>query len=85
MFENRTWCLLAELEWSPQGPHRARFDFFFWSAATEKYKKKPRSFRELKQAVEALTRSVSTNTCRCVTENFAARINACAMDSILKT
>ena len=69
----------AELEWSPHSPDLAPLDFFFWGAAkAEVYKEKPCSLRQLKQAVESFTQSVTTETCRCVIENFAVRINACA-------
>ena len=78
MFGNRIWSFQAELEWSPHSPNLAPLDFFFWGAAkAEVYKGKPRSFRQLKQAVEEFTQSVTTDTCRHVIENFAVRINAC--------
>ena len=52
--------------------------FFFWGAAkAEMFKEKPFSFRQLKQAVESFTQSLTTDTCG-VNENFAVRINACA-------
>ena len=34
--------------------------------------------QQLKQAVEAFTQSVTTDTCRCVIKSFAVHINACA-------
>ena len=78
-FENRIWSLQAELEWSPHSPDLAPFDFFLWGAAkAEVYKEKPCSLRQLKQAVESFSQSVTTDTCRCVIENFAVHINACA-------
>ena len=71
--------MLAELEWSPHNPDLAPLDFFFWGAAkAEVYKEKPCSLRQLKQAVESFTQSVTTDTCRHVIENFAVCINACA-------
>ena len=79
LFGNRIRSLQAELEWSLHSPDLALLDFFFWGAAeAEVYKEKPRSLRQLKQAVEAFTQSVTTDTCRRVIENFAVRINACA-------
>ena len=53
-------------------PDLAPLDFFFWGAAkAEVYKEKPCSLRQLKQAVELFTQSVTTDTCRRVIENFA--------------
>ena len=79
LFGNRIWSLQAELEWSPHSPDLAPLHFFFWGAAkAEVYKEKPCSLRQLKQAVESFTQSVTTDTCRRVIENFAVRINACA-------
>ena len=79
LFGNRIWSLQAELEWSPHSPDLAPLDFFFWGAAKAVvYKENPSSLRQLKQAVEAFTQSVTTDTCRLVIENFAVRINACA-------
>ena len=76
---NRIWSLQAELEWSPHSPDFAPFDFFFGGAAkAEVYKENRCSLRQLKQAVESFTQSVTTDTCRRVIENFAFRINACA-------
>ena len=79
LFGNRIWSLQGELEWSPHSPDLAHLDFFFWGAVkAEVYKEKPCSVRQLKQAVESFTQSVTTDTCRRVIENFAVRINACA-------
>ena len=79
LFGNRIWSLQAELEWSPHSPDLATFDFFFWGGAkAEVYKKKPCSMRQLKQAVESFTQSVTTDTCYRVIENFAVCFNVCA-------
>ena len=79
LFGNRIWSLQAELEWSLHSPDLAPLDFFLGGTAkAEVYKEKPRSLRQLKQAVEAFAQSVTTDTCRRVIENFAIRINACA-------
>ena len=79
LFRNRIWSLQEDLKWSPNSPDLAPLDFFFLgSAKAEVYKEKPCSLRHLKQAVEAFTQSVTTDTCRRVIENFAICINACA-------
>ena len=62
LFANRTWSLLTELQWSPHSPDLAPLDFFFRGAAKAKvYKEKPCSLRQLKQAVESFTLSVTTD------------------------
>ena len=62
LFGNRIWSLQAELEWSPHSPDLSPLDFFFRGAAkAEVYKGKPRSLRQLKQAVEEFTQSVTTD------------------------
>ena len=78
LFENRTWSLQAELEWSLHSPDLAPLDFFWGAAKAEVYKEKACSLRQLKQAVESFTQSVTTDTCRRVIENFAVCINVCA-------
>ena len=79
LFGNRIWSVLAKLEWSPHSPDLAPLDLLFWGAAKgEVYEEKPCSLRQLKQAVESFTQSVTTDTRRRVIENFAVRINACA-------
>jgi len=79
LFGNKIWSLQAELEWSLHSLDLAPLDFFFWGVAkAEVYKEKSCSLRQLKQAVESFTQSVTTDTCRCVVENFAVRINTCA-------
>ena len=79
LFGNRIWSLQAELEWSLHYPDLAPIDFFFWDAAkAEVYKEKFCSLRQLKQAVESFTQSVTTDTCCRMIENFAVCINACA-------
>jgi len=61
LFGNRIWSLQAKLEWSPHSPDLAPLDFFFWGAAKAKvYKEKPCSLRQLKQAVESFTQSVTS-------------------------
>ena len=63
LFGNRIWSLQAELKWSLHIPDLAPLDFFFWGAAKAKvYKEKPCSLRQLKQAVEASTQSVTKDT-----------------------
>ena len=72
LLRNRFWSLQAELEWSPHSPDFAPLDFFFWNAAkAEENKENLCSLRQLKQAVESFTQSVTTDTCRRMIENFA--------------
>ena len=86
LFGNRIWSLQAELEWSVLSLDLAPLDFLFWSAAiAEIHKEKPCSLRQLKQAVESFTQSITTDTCGHVIENFAAMPVQTEMGPILKT
>ena len=86
LFGNRIWSLQVELKWSPHSPDLAPVDFFWGAAKAEVYKEKPRFLRQLKQAVEAFTQSVTTDTCCYVIENllFASMPMQSEMGPILK-
>ena len=85
LFGNRIWSLQAQLESFLHSPDLEPLDFFFWGAAkAEVYKEKPHFLRQLKQAVEAFTWSVTTDTCCYENENFTVPVQT-EMRPILKT
>lgn len=77
-FGNRVIALGTENKWAPRSPDLSPLDFFLWGYCKDTiYHQSPSSIHDLKKNIENCIRSIPSEMCQKVINNFKKRLDMC--------
>ena len=66
------------IEWPPRSPDLSPCDFFLWSVLKDRvYRRKPRSIKELKNAITTEISAINSNHCQTECRSVTDRLRRC--------